>query len=183
MTTDWQESLFWSAARYHAALSLEASRIDAYLSVYWSAASGLAPTPTGRYMRRHQNDRETCTCTLCTDWRVRRTEVERVLPLMEGHRWGNCSCPICTVGRQLHFGFLGTTNRRDLWTEMAYHAHTDVAYRDRPDAVLRVVRVELEDPRRSLDWWALSGGRLPMSFWFNRIDKALGIRKEKRVAA
>ena len=179
---DWQESLLWSAARYRASLDLEISRIDASLSIYWASASGIAPTPVGRYMLRHQSDREACTCTLCTDWRIRRVEVERVLPLMDGHRWGNCGCPICTVGRHLHFGFLGATNRRDLWTEMAYHAHTDAAYSRKPDAVLRVVRAELEDPKRNLRWWALSGAQLPMSFWFTRIDKALGIRKEKKAA-
>ena len=180
--TDWQDSLLWSAERRRAALRLEIAHLDYFLGTYWSMASGLARAPVGRYMLRHQNDRETCTCTLCVDWRTRRSEVERVLPLMEGHRWGNCPCPICTVGRHLHFGFLGTTNRRDLWTEMAYHAHTDAAYRNRPEAMLRIVRAELEDPKRSLNWWALEGGRMPMAYWFRRIDKALGVRKEKQAA-
>jgi hypothetical protein len=79
----------------------------------------------------------------------------------------------------LHFGFLGTTNRRDLWTEMAYHAHTDKAYVRRSGDVLRVICAELENPARSLNWWALEGGRMPMAFWFRKIDKALGVVKEK----
>ena len=182
MTADWYESLFWSAARRVAALNLEAAQIDNVLSTYWNAASGLASVPTGRYMVRHQNDRETCSCTLCSDWRIRRLEVEKILPLMDGHRWGNCPCPVCAVGRQLHFGFLGTTNRRDLWTEMAYHAHTDPVYRNRAIEVLSLVRVELENPARSLNWWALEGGRMPMAFWFRKIDKALKVQRQKEAA-
>lgn len=157
-----------------AALSREARRIDAVLATYYAAASGVAVIPHRRYITRHQEDFDTCSCTLCVDWRQRRGEVETVQPLMEGHRWGNCGCPVCTVGRQLHFGFLGVTNKRDLWAEISYHAHTDKAYVHSPAAVMRILCAEIEDPRRSLNWWALEGGRMPMGFWLRKIDVALG---------
>lgn len=168
---------FWGAVRKRSALSDEARRLDATLGVYYHAASGLTRIPRGRYILRHQ-DIESCTCALCVEWRMRRLEVERVQPIMEGHRWGNCGCPVCTIGRQLHFGFLGVTNKRDLWTEMSYHAHTDKAYRGNPAAVMRILKREMEDPRRTLNWWSLEGGRMPMGFWFRKIDKALGVNKE-----
>ena len=170
-----RRDLLADARRRQRDIAREARFLDRLLATYYHAASGIPSPSAATYEVRHENPAQDCGCTLCRDWHARRKDVESVLPLVEGHRWANCDCAFCTVARQLHFGFLSATNRRDLWTEMTYHVAVDKALRPRASEVLAVVKSELEDSQRTNNWWALEGGRMPMGFWFRRVERRLGM--------
>jgi hypothetical protein len=170
-----------AAARQYAELQQELRRIDVQLQTWWSAASGfsLMGPARRRYRLQHQNrDDETCVCVLCSDWRFRRDEVERVVGFVkDGHRWINCTCPTCTVVRALQMGLMAVANKRDLWIEMSYHAYTDKVYSRRANEVMTVIAREIENPSYRRGWWSHDGGCVAMDFWFRKVDKALGISR------
>jgi hypothetical protein len=155
----------------------EIDRLESALALYVGQA-GAGTSVQVHYNVRHSDEAiETCGCGLCHDWRVRRAEVERMAPFVEGHERG-CQCGYCRVERQLRFGFLGSVNRRDLWTEMTYHTELNKDFRQNATTVLQRLRRELENPERTQAWWAIEGGRLPMGFWFRRVQPSVLIETD-----
>lgn len=171
----------------HRVVSIEIQQIDRQLALYYLAASGmLAVVPAARhYVMQHENSEEDgCACSLCQDWQLRRTEVDRVQPFIpDGHRWLNCACTVCSIMRHLQLGLMAVANKRDLWIEMSYHAYRDKAYRERAADVMSVIRREIENPVYRRGWWSHDGGCVSMEFWLRKVDKALGISRDQRQAA
>lgn len=172
--------------QHHRTVSVEIQQIDRQLATYYAAASGtlVAALITRTYIMQHENSEEDgCACSLCQDWRLRRAEVERVQPFIpDGHRWLNCTCMVCSVMRHLQLGLMAVANKRDLWIEMSYHAHRDKAYRNRAGDVMSVIRREIENPVYRRGWWSHDGGCVSMEFWLRKVDKALGISRERQAA-
>lgn len=157
----------WAVER-HAALTAEIARIETALATYFSAASGAVAAPQFYAPVHYSESIETCECVLCRDWRVRRDEANRVSPFMEGHA-RDCACTQCRVGRQVRFGFLAATNRRDLWTETSYYVAVNKEFKKHGKQVLLALKSEIESPRRTTAWWAIEGGRYPLGFWWRKI--------------
>ena len=161
------ELVAWARQRRDALLA-KLRQIDEALAMY---AASVRPEPAAPqfYAPVHYSESiETCGCVLCRDWRVRREEAERITPFMEGHE-RDCACAACRVGRQVRFGFLAATNRRDLWTETTYYVAVNKEFRQHGKHVLLALKSEIENPKRSLGWWANEGGRLPMGWWWRKI--------------
>ena len=163
----------------------EIRRLDTQIFAYWSMTSGLAlPSGLRSYRPQHpQNEDDICPCVLCSDWRPRRDEVERVSRFVpDGHRWINCNCVPCAIVRTMQMGLMAVANKRDLWIAMSWQAYTDKAYRVRAREVMTVIAREIENPAYRRGWWSHDGGCVSMEFWLRKVDKALGIDREKAAA-
>jgi hypothetical protein len=158
------------------ALQAELAPLDAFLSAYALVDDSTAVLPV--YLPHpligHYPMLETtaCGCDLCMDWALRRAELRRAeLFIPEGHRYHTCDCRGCAFVKRLWLNLKAAENRRDLLIGASFHAYHNSPCGER---VMNWFAIEIALPERSINWWAMEGGRYPLSRWLRRCEMQLG---------
>ena len=165
----------WATVR-QLALQAEYAVLDALLSAYTRtvARTGIYPVCLPQPLLGHYPMLETddCGCALCSDWSIRRNELRRAEPFVpEGHRYHTCDCYGCSFVKRFWLNLKAAENRRDLLIGASFHAYHNSAYGEQ---VMTWFEREISQPDRSTNWWALEGGRYPLSRWLRRCEMQLG---------
>lgn len=114
---------------------------------------------------------EDCGCDLCADWAFRREELRRSEAFVpEGHRYHTCDCRCCSFVKRLWLNHKAAENRRDLLIGASFHAFHNSMHGDR---VMNWFVTDISLPDRTVNWWALEGGRYPLSRWLRRCEVQL----------
>lgn len=163
------------AARRRGTLGAEYAVLDLFLSAYVSVASFAFPRdmPLPQPLIGHYPMLETedCGCGLCADWAVRRNELRRAEAFVpDGHRYHTCDCRFCAFVKRLWLNHKAAENRRDLLIGASFHAFHNSPHGER---VMDWFVGEISLPDRTVNWWALEGGRYPLSRWLRRCEMQL----------
>lgn len=153
----------------------ESAAIDALLDAYASGVAAVSrpEMPLPRPLIGHYPMLETvsCGCDLCADWALRRSEfyaAQDTVP--DGHKYHICDCQGCAFVKRVWMNYKAAENRRDLLIGASFHAFHNSRH---GEAVMDWFAAEIARPSRSVNWWAMEGGRSPLSRWLRMCATAL----------
>jgi hypothetical protein len=168
-------TVHWATIR-QLALQAEYAVLDGLLGAYVRIAGHGSPFPLrlpqpllGHFPMLETDD---CGCDLCADWSLRRDELRRAEPFVpDGHRYHTCDCRGCAFVKRFWLNLKAAENRRDLLIGASFHAYHNSGYGLQ---VMDWFVAEILQPERTTNWWALEGGRYPLSRWLRRCEMQLG---------
>lgn len=115
---------------------------------------------------------EDCSCNMCEDWRDKRDLLNKATAKVLQHSKGygvSCDCADCKAMWKARTAFMAVENKRNLVSEIAYHVEHNREFNRHGQMIMDRLRGELDDPKRTMNWWADSGGKYPLGFWFRKV--------------
>lgn len=103
-------------------------------------------------------DDDACSCSICVAWRKARVVADAAAKKES-----------VEAARRVRYHLQALNARRDLWIESSYHASMHKFGKP----YMAWLANETADVRRYYGWWANEASRLPMTFWFERFERAV----------
>lgn len=101
-----------------------------------------------------------CCCSICTQWRSKRVEYEKLRRLVRPHS-RSCFCWKCCRLRELQIEYLAIQNKRDIYCELSWHAsHVSGGLH-----FMNWLQTELLTSRETPGWWAKSSPCFSLGHW------------------
>lgn len=110
-----------------------------------------------------------CGCAVCQEWRSQRDTFDELKRQTLSHD-RSCRCWRCQKRRQHQQSFLAAAAKRELYSEMSYHAANHPSY---GPTLMNWVEKEISDNDETDGWWATLAQAYPLSYWFGRFQSSM----------
>lgn len=110
-----------------------------------------------------------CNCAMCRTWRLERDSFDDLKRQTLSHN-RSCMCWRCQKRRQHQQSFLAAAAKRELYSEMSYHAANHPSYGPQ---LMNWVSTEIENDVETDGWWATLAQAYPLSYWFGRFQSSV----------
>lgn len=118
-----------------------------------------------------------CCCWICSEWRRQRDLFDDMKRLTLTHT-RSCMCWRCRKRREHQNSFLAAASRRELYSEMSFHAAHNKSY---GPVLMNWISRELAESTETDGWWSTLAQAYSLSLWFSKFQGA--VYPESRVQA